>query len=69
MITYEASIHPDITRNADYCRGPSEAGRIVGGHEKLPTGGHESAHARPIRTAHWQTRKCPLAAMNLPRPV
>lgn len=41
----------------------------VGGHEKLPVGGHENAHSRPIRTAHWRTRKCPLAAMNLPRPV
>lgn len=42
---------------------------IVGGREKLPTGGHESARRRPIRTAHWRTRNCPLADMNLPRPV
>lgn len=41
----------------------------VGGHEKLPTGGHENAHSRPLRTAHRRTRKCPLAAMNLPRPT
>lgn len=41
----------------------------VGGHEKLPTGGHENAHSRPIRTAHRRTRKCPPAAMNLPRPT
>lgn len=41
----------------------------VGGHEKLPVGGHENAHSRPIRTAHRRTRKCPWAAMNLPRPV
>ena len=27
----------------------------VGGHEKMPAGGHENAHARPIRTAHWRT--------------
>src|ERR1700738_3075302 len=40
----------------------------VGGHEKLPTGGHENARSRPISSAHWRTRKCPLAAMNLPRP-
>jgi hypothetical protein len=26
--------------------------RIVGGREKLPVGGHENAHPRPIRTAH-----------------
>lgn len=53
------------------------AGRLYGdrmlwsvdGHEKLPVGGHESAHPRPIRTAHWRTRMCPLAAMNLPRPL
>ncbi|XTP37644.1 helix-turn-helix domain-containing protein [Mycobacterium sp. TJFP1] len=44
-------------------------GRSVDGHEKLPVGGHESAHPRPIRTAHWRTRMCPLAAMNLPRPL
>ncbi|UMB69027.1 glycosyltransferase [Mycobacterium paraterrae] len=41
----------------------------VGGHEKLPTGGHESARSRPIRTAHRRIRKCPQAAMNLPRPT
>ena len=41
----------------------------VGGHEKLPAGGHENAHPRPIRTAHRRTRKCPLAVMNLPRPL
>jgi cation diffusion facilitator CzcD-associated flavoprotein CzcO len=41
----------------------------VGGHEKLPTGGHESAHSRPISSAHRRTRKCPAADMNLPRPT
>jgi cytochrome P450 len=42
---------------------------FVGGHEKLPTGGHESAHSRSITTAHRRTRKCPQADTNLPRPV
>ncbi|WP_077101639.1 alpha/beta fold hydrolase [Mycobacterium terramassiliense] len=44
-------------------------GRGVGGHEKMPTGGHGNAHSRPISSAHRRTRKCPQAAMNLPRPT
>ncbi|WP_396883224.1 AAA family ATPase [Mycobacterium sp. SMC-4] len=34
---------------------PQKARVAVGGHEKMPAGGHENAHARPIRTAHWRT--------------
>ena len=58
-----------LTRHVDVAAAFKDFETYVGGHEKLPTGGHENAHSRPIRTAHRRTRKCPPAAMNLPRPT